>query len=227
MSNVVLAGTTGLVGSHILSSLLTHPSISTVYAYARRTPPNPSASPKLFHIPSAESAQWPSQFPRESNPKIFFSGLGTTRAAAGGLDAQRKIDVDLNYDLAKAAKDSGVDTYVLISSRGASSASTMAYPKMKGELEDMVKNLGFKYTVILKPGLIQGSREESRPLEAVGRSIAGALRRVSPKLVDFWVNDASVIAKAAVVAGLACAEGRREAGVWEVDMAEIEKLGRE
>ena len=98
---------------------------------------------------------------------------------------------------------------------------------MKGELEDKVKALGFRHTVIVKPGLIQGSREESRPAEAVVRGIAGWMRKVSPKLTDWWVNDAEVIAKAAVRAGWDCAEGKREEGVWEVGMGEIEKLGRD
>ncbi|KAL1610584.1 Protein fmp52, mitochondrial [Paraconiothyrium brasiliense] len=227
MTTVALAGTTGLVGSHILSTLLAHPSVSSVYAYARRAPPNPTASPKLFHIPNAETDQWPSQFPKEPNPRIFFSGLGTTRGAAGSVEAQRKIDVDLNLALARAAKDVGVECYVLISSGGANSSSMMAYPKMKGELEDKVKELGFKHTVILRPGLIQGAREDSRPAEAVVRSLAGWMRKVSPKLTDFWVNDAGVIGKAAVVAGLKCVEGQREAGVWEIGQSEIEKLGRE
>jgi uncharacterized protein YbjT (DUF2867 family) len=98
-------------------------------------------------------------------PKIFFSGLGTTKAAAGSIEAQRKIDYDLNLDLAKAAKESGVDTYVLISSGSANAQSNFAYVRMKGELEDAVKALGFKHTVILRPGLIVGGREDSRPAE--------------------------------------------------------------
>lgn len=227
MTTVALAGTTGLVGSHILSSLLAHPSIASVYAYARRAPPNPTASPKLFHIPSAETEQWPAQFPREATPRIFFSALGTTRAAAGSVEAQRKIDLELNYALAKAARDAGAECYVLISTNAASAGSRLAYPKMRGELEARVRELGFAHTVILRPGLIQGSREESRPAEAVVRGIAGALRKLSPKLTDFWVNDASVIGKAAVVAGMRCVEGQREPGVWEIGQAEIEKLGRE
>lgn len=116
---------------------------------------------------------------------------------------------------------------MLISSGGANSASMMAYPKMKGELEDKVRALGFKHTVILRPGLIQGARDESRPAEAVVRSLAGWMRKVSPKLTDFWVNDAGVIGKAAVVAGLKCVEGGREPGVWEIGQGEIETLGRE
>lgn len=146
------------------------------------------------------------------------------------MEAQRKIDLDLNYDLAKAAKESGVETYVLISSGGANAGSRMAYLRMKGELEEKVKAIGFKHAVILRPGLIVGTRGESRLAEAVLRGIAGALKKVSPALTDFWVVDASVIARAAVVAGMQCVEGKREGGkegVWEVEQGDIVRLGKE
>ncbi|KAJ4349491.1 Protein fmp52, mitochondrial [Didymosphaeria variabile] len=91
MTTVALAGSTGLV--HLLRLRLRPP-----------RPPNPTASPKLFHIPSAETDQWPAQFPKESKPAIFFSGLGTTRGAAGSVDAQRKIDLDLNLALCAPRK---------------------------------------------------------------------------------------------------------------------------
>lgn len=166
-------------------------------------------------------------FPRELKPKVFFSGLGTTRAAAGGVEAQRKIDVDLNLDLAKAAKEAGVETYVLVSSGGANSKSAMDYPQMKGELEDAVKALQFKHTVILRPGLIVGERTESRPAEAIVRSIAKGLKSLTPALTNFWAQDASVIARAAVNAGLQCVEGKKEAGVWELGQSDIVTLGKE
>ena len=41
--------------------------------------------------------------------KSFFSGLGTTRAAAGGFQEQFKIDHDLNLELAKAAVRARLD----------------------------------------------------------------------------------------------------------------------
>ena len=53
----------------------------------------------------------------------------------------------------------------------------------------------------------------------------GWLRRVSPRLTDWWVNDAGVIAEAAVRAGFEC-EGGREEGVWVLGQGEIERLGR-
>ena len=83
---------------------------------------------QLKPLLSSETASWPQQYP--SGADVFISGLGTTRAAAGGFENQRKIDFDLNLELAKAAKESGTKSYVLISSGGASSSSPFGYAKM-------------------------------------------------------------------------------------------------
>jgi uncharacterized protein YbjT (DUF2867 family) len=64
----------------------------------------------------------------------------------------------------------------------------MAYPKMKGELEDSVKKLDFERTVILRPGLIVGDREESRPVEAVARKLAGLVGRLGNMFKDPWAQ---------------------------------------
>lgn len=143
------------------------------------------------------------------------------------MDAQRKIDYDLNLDLAKAAKESGVKVYVLISSAAVSTTSPFPYSKMKAELEEAVKALGFLHTVIIKPGLLVGSREESRPAEAILRGVAKGMGMISKGLLtDWWAQDADVIGKAAVSAGMQCAEGKRPQGVWQIDQSEIVKLGR-
>ncbi|KAF1998549.1 NAD(P)-binding protein [Amniculicola lignicola CBS 123094] len=227
MTSAALTGSTGLVGSHILTQLLGHPNISAVSAFARRTPSNPTNSTKLTALTATDSSTWPSLFPTAPSPQIFFSALGTTKAQAGSFEAQRKIDYDLNLALAQKAKEVGTDTYVLISSAGATSSSMIAYTKMKGELEDAVKKLGFKHVVILKPGLIVGAREDSRPTEYLLRVVAGGLKKVSGALVDPWAQDAEAIARAAVRAGLDCVEGKREAeGVWEVGQGEIVRLGK-
>ncbi|KAF2472517.1 NAD dependent epimerase/dehydratase family protein-like protein [Lindgomyces ingoldianus] len=227
MATAALVGSTGLVGSNILSQLLAHPSFSSVYAYTRRELSNPTASTKLTPLSSTDSSTWPSLFPTAPTPTIFFSGLGTTRGQAGGLENQRKIDLDLNYDLAKAAKEAGCDTYVLISSASASSQSMLAYSKMKGELEDKVKDLGFKHTVFLRPGLIVGTRQDSRAPEAVMRGLATGLGKLSPMLKNSWAQDADVIARAAVNAGLQCVDGKKEEGVWVLGQKEIIRLGEE
>ncbi|KAJ4322355.1 Protein fmp52, mitochondrial [Neodidymelliopsis sp. IMI 364377] len=227
MATAALVGSTGLVGSNILSQLLSHSSFSSVYAYARRDLPNPTATTKLNPITSTDTTTWPGLFPRESKPRIFFSGLGTTKAQAGSVEAQRKIDYDLNLDLAKAAKEAGVDTYVLISAGSANSQSSFAYVKMKGQLEDDVKALGFKHTVIVRPGLILGGRQDSRPAEFAIQSVARLFKKVTPALTDFWAQDAATIARAAINAGAQCLDGKREEGAWVLSQADINALGKE
>ena len=45
-----------------------------------------------------------------------------------------------------------------MSSGGANPNSMMGYPQIKGELEDDSKKLDFDHCVILRPGLLMGSR---------------------------------------------------------------------
>jgi len=157
---------------------------------------------------------------------MFLSALGTTRAAAGGLANQRMIDYELNLQLAKAAKDAGVQTYVLVSYTGATTKGFTPYAKLKGELEDAVKALGFKHCVILRPGLLVGERKESRPTEWLAQQLARTFGAVGIGLKDFWAQDAEVVARAAVSAGLACVEGKREEGVWVLEQKDVVRLGR-
>jgi uncharacterized protein YbjT (DUF2867 family) len=120
-----------------------------------------------------------------------------------------------------------VETYVLISSAGTSSSSMVAYSKMKGQLEDEVQKLDFKHTVILRPGLILGQRQESRPTEYLLQKIASGLGAISGGVLkDSWAQDASVISNAAVNASLQCAEGKREPGVWILSQGDIVQLGK-
>ena len=162
-------------------------------------------------------------------PSILISSLGTTRAKAGGLNNQYKIDVDLNVNCAKAARDAGAKVFVLVSADGANPKSIFGYMKMKGECEEQVKNLGFERTVILRPGVIVGPREESRPGEAVARFLATAIGKVHSSLKDPWAQDADVIAKAAVKAGLKALAGDVPTGsekVWVLSQSDIIRLGR-
>ena len=99
---------------------------------------------------------------------------------------------------------------------------------MKAELDEAVKALGFEHTILVKPGLIVGTREDSRPPELVMRKVAGFMGAISCGwLKDPWAQDADVIGRAAVAAGLKALEGGHEVPkVWEVGQSEIIKLGR-
>lgn len=219
-------------GANILKQLLTHPAYTSVYAYTRRDLPDATSS-TLHEIKTKATDTWPSLFPKPekttADKRIFLTALGTTKGAAGSFEAQRKIDYDLNLALATAARDSGVETCVLISSGSASTTSMFNYMKMKGELEEGIKGLGFKHTVIVRPGLIMGTRAEhdSRPAEAAVRKLAHGMRAVSGGLLtNFWGQDATIIARAAINAGSDCVQGKREAGVWFLEQSDIIRMGQ-
>lgn len=101
----------------------------------------------------------------------------------------------------------------------------LAYPKMKGELEEAVKALDFEHTVILRPGLLVGERQDSRPAEFVVRSIAKFAGALSNGLKDFWAQDDEVVGRAAVSAGLEALKGEGPK-VWMVGQWDIVRLGR-
>ena len=98
---------------------------------------------------------------------------------------------------------------------------------MKGELDEAVKAIGFAHTVILKPGLLVGARNDSRPGEFAARKVASLLGAVSGnKLKDSWAQDAEVVARAAVKAGLRAAKGEYSEAVTVLGQSDIVRLGR-
>lgn len=114
-------------------------------------------SDKLKKIISTETSEWPASFPQSAD--IMFSGIATTKAAAGSIEKQRVIDHDLQIQLAKEALAKGCKTFILVSSAMASSSSMIAYSKMKGEIEEAIIDLKFDKTIILRPGPLLGERD--------------------------------------------------------------------
>lgn len=73
----------------------------------------------------------------------------------------------LGGKILKLAKDSGVESVVMVSSQGASSKSPLIYPRVKGQLEDLAQSLQFPSLAILRPSLLLGERKEDRLLEGL------------------------------------------------------------
>ncbi|RMZ89184.1 hypothetical protein DV736_g3583, partial [Chaetothyriales sp. CBS 134916] len=233
MEPALVVGCTGLVGGQIVTNLLANARVfSPVHTISRRSlpdsPATTSAAAALQPYTSTDTQSWAPHISSISPPpSAFFSALATTRAAAGGFANQYKLEHGLNIELAKAAKAAGTKIYVLISANGSNKDSFLPYVKMKGQIEEDIKQLGFDHTVILQPGLISGNREESRPTEAVFRAIAAALGSLNQKyLKDPWAQDATVIARAAIAAAEKLQSGKQTDKVWVLGASEIIKLGR-
>jgi len=110
---VTIVGSTGLTGSAALRSLLASPVSFAVTALTRRdnpaTPSNPGTSYTNRVTPDLNSAATAAE-PLAAPKGVYISCLGTTRADSGGVEQQKKIDLDLNRELAQKARKDGATT---------------------------------------------------------------------------------------------------------------------
>lgn len=158
MKTALVIGATGLVGKQLIRQLLTDQRFNKVIVFGRRA--LGIADAKLEeHLINFDA---PEEWQHLVKGDVFFSTLGTTLKQAGGQNAQYKVDYYYQYKFAEVAAQNGVPTYVLVSSSGASPDSVIFYSRMKGQLEEDVKKLGFKSIHIIQPGLLHGDREDSR-----------------------------------------------------------------
>jgi uncharacterized protein YbjT (DUF2867 family) len=161
--HALLIGATGATGKDLLDLLLKDDEIQRVEIFVRRE--IDSKNEKL-HVHVIDFDR-PDQWKHLVKGDVLFSCLGTTLKAAGSKEAQWKIDYDYQYEFATAARENGVDNYVLVSSSGASPDSLLFYPKMKGRLEEAVKSLGFAKLSIFNPPILE-RKNTDRAGEVIG-----------------------------------------------------------
>jgi len=182
MSTAIVIGATGLVGKNVVQQLLADPRFTKVTALVRRA----TAVRHDKYQEHLVDFGKPETFAALVKGDVLFSALGTTKADAGSIEAQRVVDYTYQLEVAKLAAKNGVKAYVLCSASSASPTSPIAYSKMKGELERDVKTLAFTSVQILQPGPLTGGREKPRPGEELGvkvmRGLAsiGILRSMRP-----------------------------------------------
>ncbi|CEJ60172.1 Putative Protein fmp52-2, mitochondrial [Penicillium brasilianum] len=225
MATAAVFGSTGAVGSQILATLLASDAFSFVKTVSRRIPS--IQSPKLEALQEGDTSKWGDMIGSMApKPSVVFNAVGTTRAAAGGIQNQWKIDHDLCIENARAAKAAGVKTYVFISSTGTRGflSKRVPYSKMKVGVEDAIKELGFDHAIILRPGMILG-REVAKA--AFFESIVGNLNKLGQGIQDRIGQDQTVIGRAAVAAAILAEEGKAPSEFWALEQADIVRLGRE
>ncbi|MFT7128605.1 MAG: hypothetical protein ACI89U_000712 [Gammaproteobacteria bacterium] len=165
--SAIVIGATGLVGTALIDQLAESPHIEKIMALTRRP----------CHYNNAKVHNHVIEFDRIEDfhalfaADLFFSCLGTTRKEAGSLMAQRKVDLDYQYEAARLAAKCGVKHYLLVSSASADVNSGNQYLQMKGELEQRVVDLPFPRISIFRPSLLVGLRKNVRVGEKVGNVV--------------------------------------------------------
>lgn len=177
--NLLLAGATGLVGSHVLRQALDDERITHVTAPVRRALPVTHVrlhAPIVDYDALSSDADW-------WRADAVICTLGTTMKAAGSEAAFRRVDHDYPLVVARLAHRHGTPTYVLNSAIGANVNSRFFYNCVKGELERDLAQVGFGSLTHARPGLIGGERAESRLAE---RATILVLAAVGPLMPRRW-----------------------------------------
>ena len=171
--HALLIGATEATGKDVLDLLLKDDDFHRVDIFVRREVDSNHEKLNVHVIDFDKPDQWKHLVKGD----VLFSCLGTTLKAAGSKEAQWKIDYDYQYEFAKAARENDVDNYVLVSSSGASPNSLLFYSRMKGQLEDAVKSLGFAKLSIFNPPILE-RKDSDRTGEVIGLKVIRFLNQL-------------------------------------------------
>ena len=118
--NAIIIGATGATGKDLVDLLLQDSVFDAIHVFVRRPLTISDPMVKTHIVDFEQIDNWKSEIQGD----VLFSCLGTTLRAAGSQEAQWKVDYDYQFNFAKAARENGVPTLVLMSSMGANPQSS-------------------------------------------------------------------------------------------------------
>lgn len=143
----LIIGATGATGKDLVTQILSDEQFEEIHVFVRQDV-NIQHDKLNVHIVDFDKIEaWKADLQGD----VLFSALGTTIKQAGSQKEQWKVDYTYQYEVAKAARENGVKTMALVSSAWATADSKVFYTRMKGQLEEDVKKLGFRSLFIMRP----------------------------------------------------------------------------
>lgn len=174
MRRVVIAGASGFIGQRVYRQLCAPATnVSHLYSVGRRSVINPAAAihQEEYLGKFADLEHWMTQWHADT----AICTLGTTIKQAGSQAAFKAVDYDAVLAFARFAQRLGVTHFIVVTAVGAHPNSASFYSRIKGEVEQALKQLGFERLSIIQPSLLLGEREEYRALESLGQIVAKPL----------------------------------------------------
>lgn len=176
MKKVALIGASGLVGSFLLKDLLASEEIEKVHVLARSSLnlANPKIEEHLGNLLVADF--WNLKLQAD----ILYICIGTTQKKTPNREVYRAIDYGVPVQATGWAKENGFSKVLVVSSLGADAGVSNFYLRTKGKMEQDVLALGLD-TVIVRPSMILGPRQEQRLMEGFAKALFKGLKPLIPK----------------------------------------------
>ena len=164
MKTALLFGVSGLVGSHVLSQLISNNNYSKIKLFVRSS--IDISDPKI-EIMQTDFNNLENHREDIKGDDCFFC-IGTTKKNSPDKNEYQRIELNIPKQVAQIAKSNNIKSYFFVSSGYANSKSSGDYLKYKGLVEEEILSLGFSKTGILRPSFILGNRKELRLGEKIG-----------------------------------------------------------
>ncbi|WP_018612153.1 NAD(P)H-binding protein [Segetibacter koreensis] len=206
MKNIIIAGSTGMIGNLILQNCLKRNDVQKVTSITRRR--SQINDVKLVEVLHTDFLNYDSVNEYFKNQDICFYCIGVYTGQVPRNEF-RKITVDYTNAFAKALKENSPEaTFCFLSGQGAdqSEKSVMMFAKDKGIAENILLSYDFPHTYIFRPGYIYPvtPRKEPNVTYKIMRGIYPFLNRVyhsgvinseelSNAMVDIGINSGNKI----------------------------------
>jgi len=164
MKTALLFGASGLVGSHVLSQLISNNNYSKIKLFVRKS--IDISDPKI-EIIQTDFNNLENHREDIKGDDCFFC-IGTTKQNSPDKNEYRRVELEVPKQIAQIAKSNSVNSFVFVSSGYADPKSSGDYLKFKGEVEEELKKLNFPKLGIMRPSFLLGDRKEKRIGEKIG-----------------------------------------------------------
>jgi nucleoside-diphosphate-sugar epimerase len=157
----VVMGATGGVGAYLVEKLMSSSHCSKITVISRKRIPK---NPKLNNIIWDDFSKYLLETKNENievfkNNDVLFCCLGAPEKALLGLFYNKKkyapmfqkVDYDYVVAAARLAKQADITHFSVISSPTADPKAKFLYSRIKGEMEQSIKTIGFKKVSFFRP----------------------------------------------------------------------------
>ena len=199
----LIAGGTGLVGSHVIKVLSKKSGTQIILARSFNSEIPQNADLQIINFDSLSSNKVELKNGIDHvylclGKRLSTHELGYMKHSA--RESFKLIDFEYPLSIAKLAYDSGARSIALVSAVGAQEGSFNYYFHIKGKLENEIKKIGYENMCFARPGHLLGERKDFRGYEIP--ILESGLRFAAPfmqgPLTNFRQVEAKQVAKSMI-----------------------------